>query len=160
MLRERSVERTAGLPMGCLSLYSEHMRGPIASESERESMRREIRARLAGFERGDATSPVLIGVGGSVRTALKLSKTLLGIDRSSGVFPAENARILREMFETGSPAAYRALYKAAPDRVLTIQPGLLILEEAVRHLRCTEIHVSKYGVREGFYIDRILRLPL
>jgi exopolyphosphatase/guanosine-5'-triphosphate,3'-diphosphate pyrophosphatase len=152
--------RTASLPMGCLSLCSAHMRGPIASKSEKESMCREIRALLAGFAQGGAQCPVLIGVGGSVRTALKLSKALLGTARNGDAFPAENIRTLCGMFETGGSGIFQALYKVAPDRVLTIYPGLLILEEAARRLRCAEIRVSKYGVREGFYIDRVLRLPL
>jgi exopolyphosphatase/guanosine-5'-triphosphate,3'-diphosphate pyrophosphatase len=153
-------QRAGSLPIGCLSLYAAHMSGPIASASERESMRREIRENLDGFEQGGAQCHALIGVGGSVRTALKLSRTLLGVTGNSAAFPAENARLLREMFESGGSAAYRALYKAAPERVLTICPGLLILEELVRRLRCTEIRVSKYGVREGFYIDRVLHLPI
>jgi exopolyphosphatase/guanosine-5'-triphosphate,3'-diphosphate pyrophosphatase len=152
-------ERMSILPMGCLALYAKHMRGPIVSGFERRALRREIRERFDAFDQGGAQCDRLIGVGGSARTALKLSKALLGVERDNAVFPAENVRILREMFENGSPEAFRALYRIAPERVLTICPGLLILEEAARRLRCFEICISKYGVREGFYIDRILKLP-
>jgi exopolyphosphatase/guanosine-5'-triphosphate,3'-diphosphate pyrophosphatase len=151
-------ERKAGLPAGCLALYSKHVRGPFASKSEKTSMRREIRAVFDEFDWSGAPCPVLIGVGGSARTALRLSNALLAPGPRDDAFPAENLRVLRKMFENGSPEAFRALYKISPDRVLTIHPGLLILEEAVRRLLCAEIRISKYGVREGFYIDRILKL--
>jgi exopolyphosphatase/guanosine-5'-triphosphate,3'-diphosphate pyrophosphatase len=150
-------ERTSVLPMGCLALYAKHMRGPIVSESERRSMRREISERFDAFDWSGAQCDTLIGVGGSARTALKLSKALLGADRGGAAFPAGQVRLLREMFENGSPEAFLALYKIAPERVLTICPGLLILEAAVGRLRCEEIYISKYGVREGFYIDRVLK---
>jgi exopolyphosphatase/guanosine-5'-triphosphate,3'-diphosphate pyrophosphatase len=136
------------------------MRGPIASESEKRAMRLEIRSRFDAFDWSDAPCPVLIGVGGSARTALKLSRALLGADRSVAAFPAAHVRKLLEMLENLSSGVFQALYKAAPDRVLTIYPGLLILEECAERLRCDEIRISKYGVREGFYIDRVLKLPL
>jgi exopolyphosphatase/guanosine-5'-triphosphate,3'-diphosphate pyrophosphatase len=153
-----AAAQRAVLPTGCLALYSGHMRGPLASASESASMRREICEHFDAFDWNDARCDCLIGVGGTARTALKLSKALLGTGRGEAAFPAEHIRILREMLENGSPEAFRALYRAAPERVLTICPGLLILEEAVRCLRCAEIRISKYGVREGFYIDRVLKL--
>jgi exopolyphosphatase/guanosine-5'-triphosphate,3'-diphosphate pyrophosphatase len=151
-------EKKTVLPIGCLALYSKHMRGPVVSKSERKAMRREIHELFDAFEWNGAQCATLIGVGGSARTALRLSKALLGVDENSAAFPAENVHILRKMFEDGSPEAFRALYKIAPDRVLTVCPGLLILEEAVKRLNCDGIYISKYGVREGFYIDRVLKL--
>jgi exopolyphosphatase/guanosine-5'-triphosphate,3'-diphosphate pyrophosphatase len=152
-------ERKISLPVGCLGLFSGFMNGPIVTRREKKSMLREIRGLFDTFDWSGAPCHVLIGVGGAVRTALKLSAVLLGVDRNDAAFPAENVRSLRKMLENGSPGVFHALYKAAPDRVLTVYPGLLILGEAVRRLGCAEIRVSWHGVREGFYIDRVLKLP-
>jgi exopolyphosphatase/guanosine-5'-triphosphate,3'-diphosphate pyrophosphatase len=150
-------EKKISLPVGCLRLYSEYMSGPIISRQEKKSMLRKIRRLFDTFDWSGDRCFTLIGVGGTVRTALKLSMILFDADRSGVSFTAENVRVLRKMFENSSPGIFHALYKAAPDRALTIYPGLLILEEAVGRLDCAEICVSRRGVREGFYIDRVLK---
>jgi exopolyphosphatase/guanosine-5'-triphosphate,3'-diphosphate pyrophosphatase len=151
-------KKKTSLPVGCLGLYSGYMRGPLVSGHEKKSMLREIRGLFDTFDWNGDRCSTLIGVGGTVRAALKLSTVLFDADRSAAFFPAENVRLIRKMLENNSPGVFHALYKAAPDRALTIYPGLLILEEAVQRLGCVDICVSKHGVREGFYIDRVLKL--
>jgi exopolyphosphatase/guanosine-5'-triphosphate,3'-diphosphate pyrophosphatase len=153
-----SPEKKASLPVGCLGLYSRYMSGPIVSRNEKKSMLREIRGMFDTFDWSGGRCPTLIGVGGTARAALKLSMLLFDADRGDTRFPAANIRALRKMLENSSSGVFHALHKAAPDRVLTIYPGLLILGEAARRLECAEIRVSRYGVREGFYIDRVLKL--
>jgi exopolyphosphatase/guanosine-5'-triphosphate,3'-diphosphate pyrophosphatase len=153
-----SPEKKISLPMGCLGLYSRYMSGPIVSRSEKKAMIREIRGMFGTFDWSGGRCSTLIGVGGTARAALKLSKILFDVDRGDACFPAANIRVLRKMLEKSTSGVFHALYKAAPDRVLTIYPGLLILGEAARRLECAEICVSRHGVREGFYIDRVLKL--
>ena len=153
-----SPEKKISLPVGCLGLYSKYMSGPIVSGHEKKSMLREIRGVFDTFDWSGGRCATLIGVGGTARAALKLSMILFDIDRGNACFPAANIRALRKMLENSSSEVFHALHKAAPDRVLTIYPGLLILGETARRLKCAEICVSRHGLREGFYIDRVLKL--
>ncbi|GHS88997.1 hypothetical protein AGMMS49957_11430 [Synergistales bacterium] len=144
------------LAVGCLGLYTKFMRGPLVAKSEKSKMRYEIRDLFNAFDWNNASVKTLIGIGGTARAALKMSQALFGAPQNG--FPAKHVKAIRRMLEKSEPGVYQTLYKNAPERVLTLYPGLLILEEAVKRLGCEELHISKYGVREGFFIERVLKL--
>ncbi|MDF2800447.1 MAG: Ppx/GppA phosphatase family protein, partial [Anaerocolumna sp.] len=50
----------------------------------------------------------------------------------------------------------KPVLQTIPDRIHTIIPGLLILETIADYFNCEEITVSKYGIREGYLIEKIL----
>ena len=53
--------------------------------------------------------------------------------------------------------AREMLLKTCPDRLHTIYPGMLILDELVQLSQCETIYISKYGVREGYLRRELAR---
>ena len=53
--------------------------------------------------------------------------------------------------------AKNIIIKACPDRVHTIIPGILIVDEILKRTNAKEIVVSKYGVREGYLCQKIMQ---
>lgn len=153
--------RMTSLPIGCLSLHARFVKDVCVSESEMPRIRKEIRHRFDGFPWTELPpGQTLIGIGGTARTALKLSRAFFSNEatadeRETDAFPAIHVSRIRRMLEKRKPGAYQTVYKIAPERVLTIATGLLILEEAVRRLGCRVICVSKTGVREGYFLQYI-----
>ena len=49
------------------------------------------------------------------------------------------------------------LLKAAPDRIHTLIPGLLVLDTVAQAYQLQEILVSSCGVREGYLHHRVLK---
>ncbi|MDR2351727.1 MAG: hypothetical protein LBF22_00965 [Deltaproteobacteria bacterium] len=152
------IERIASVPVGCLELFTKHVRTLVVTDQIKKSIKSEINKAFDKFDWSKLKISTLIGVGGTARTALKLSKALYGTDKEDDSFPTEHLRNLRKALQKNSPEVYRTLYKVSPDRIVTFYPGLLIIEEAARRLKSKEFYISKYGVREGFFIDRILKL--
>jgi exopolyphosphatase/guanosine-5'-triphosphate,3'-diphosphate pyrophosphatase len=152
------IDRIASVPVGCLELYAKHVKALAVTDSIKKSINSEIDKAFDKFDWSKLKIQTLIGVGGTIRTALKLSKAIFGLDKESVSFPATYLKEIRKELQKNSSDAYKALYKVSPDRIVTFFPGLLIVEEAAKRLKCKEVFVSKYGVREGFYIDRVLKL--
>ena len=63
---------------------------------------------------------------------------------------------LNRMLRKGDLTVRRRFYKAVPERMLNIQPGLMLLAEVVKMFGSKQVVVSKYGVREGYLIDKVL----
>ena len=54
----------------------------------------------------------------------------------------------------------RLILKSAPDRIHTLIPGMLILDTVAEYFKSEKIHVSAFGVREGYLYARVLGEPI
>ena len=50
----------------------------------------------------------------------------------------------------------QSIFRAVPDRVFTILPGMMILHQAAKKFGAQRFLVSKPGLREGYLFDRVL----
>ena len=78
--------------------------------------------------------------------------------------PAKPARIERSaldalfgLLESDASAFAHAAVKAAPDRVHTLVPGMVIVRTLMAALGGEDVTVCKYGIREGYLMERMLR---
>ena len=51
----------------------------------------------------------------------------------------------------------RLILKAIPDRMTTVIPGAIIIDEIMNLIHADDYAVSLYGVREGYLFNRILK---
>ena len=53
--------------------------------------------------------------------------------------------------------AKKYLLRIVPERIHTMIPGLMILEGVIECFGCKRIEISRYGVREGYLFENVLR---
>ena len=148
----------ASMPVGCLNLYAGFVDKVIPTEKERKKIRKEIRVHLdkLGWT-AEKNFPLIIGIGGTVRAAHKLSCGLFSLSKDQNEMPAIYVRKILNDLKQNENRIFHTVYKLIPERTLTIYPGLMILNETIKRFGCKSIFVSGYGVREGYLIDRILK---
>ena len=146
------------MPIGCLNLYTKYVDKVIPSDKERKRIKKEILKRLYSLG-WDAVSdfPIIIGIGGTVRAAHKLSCALFSLPQEQSEMNADYVRMILNGLKRNENQIFHTVYKLIPERTLTIYTGLMILHETIKKFGCKSISVSGYGVREGYLIDRILR---
>ena len=146
------------MPMGCLSLFTKFVGKATPTDMERKTIKKEIKKQFHNIGWDDQEAlPLMIGVGGTMRAAHKLSCSLFSITKEQNEINAACIReILRELKDNENEI-YHTVYKLIPERTLTISTGLLILNEAIKKFNCENIFISKYGAREGYFIDRIVK---
>ena len=147
------------IPIGCLSLYAKSVNTIIPTKSERKKIKRQIRENFEEYLNWDIQEevPLMIGVGGTVRAALKISCELFSLPNDNRQLHAEHVvAVLRKLIHSDDKI-FHTLYKRVPERVLTIFTGMMILNEAIKRFPCENLVVSNYGVREGYLIDRLLK---
>ena len=147
------------VPIGCLSLYSGFVNKIIPTEDECKKIKKEIRKQFDkhmewAVEEG---LPLMIGVGGTVRAAQKLSRDLFSLPKENKELQIGHIKEILHKLKHNEDEIFRTVYKRIPERALTIFTGLMILNEAIKRFKCESFVVSNYGVREGYLIDRVLK---
>mgnify|MGYP003231509907 CR=1 FL=1 len=99
----------------------------------------------------------LCGVGGTARALLMLAQEQQELPDTQRLLTVSQLKKLEKALWKKDGKARELLLKTCPDRLHTIYPGMLILDELVQLSQCETIYISKYGVREGYLRRELAR---
>lgn len=54
----------------------------------------------------------------------------------------------------------KAIYKAVPDRLFSVIPGLMILQDIASRIGAEELKICLGGIREGYLIEHLSEMLL
>ncbi len=145
----KMVKKSISLPFGSLSIYKKYVDGILPDE-------KEIKHILKAVREYTQNTPCLCGqkdicaIGGSARTILSISNRLLRLDNDNTVISYDNLKYLLSMYKENPQKFAKEILKTAPERIHTLIPGLTVLYGICRRCKQPDIHVSPYGIREGY----------
>lgn len=147
----------ASIGQGSLSSFAAHVKSILPTGPEMDAIAAELLGRLAELPQAEAyRAETLFGIGGSVRAAAKmLAQTAGGGARPKTMTPDDVRAILHWCRVDPDAFAHTAL-KASAERIHTLVPGCVILLALFEALGAERLEVCKYGVREGYLIERML----
>lgn len=151
--------QSASFRMGSLSLYRSYVKKILPGDGALKRMKEAIEETveekaLLDFSRRTQ----LICVGGTARAALKLCKRVYHLTPGGRTITMEQLEGLCQTLETGDQNAIDLLLRHVPERIHTMVPGLLILCHLGRLFETKELVVCKYGVREGYLCQKVLKI--
>lgn len=151
--------QSASFRMGSLSLYRSYVKKILPGDGALKRMKEAIEETveekaLLDFSRRTQ----LICVGGTARAALKLCKKVYHLTPGGRTITMEQLEGLCQTLETGDQNAIDLLLRHVPERIHTMVPGLLILRHLGRLFETKELVVCKYGVREGYLCQKVLKI--
>lgn len=154
--REGRYGSSFTMPAGSLSLFTRHVEGLFPNKAERRAIRAEIDGLLA--RQGDAFPQAadICGVGGTVRAACKLANRLYDRPEDCRTLTAAELEDIYDRLKKPGQATLRLMLKAAPDRLHTMIPGLMMLRAVAGASGCQSIQVSRCGVREGYLREKVM----
>ena len=144
------------IPIGCLNLYSQFVEGFFPTAQERRKIKKEINHHLDTVKPQERSYEIMIGVGGTLKAANKLTQELRHLPATSQDMTGDDIIELNERSKKRDSALFQMVCRAIPERVLTIVPGLMLLRQIIKRFECKTIHISEYGVREGYLLDRVI----
>lgn len=151
---EKPIE-THVLSIGSLTFYQNHVYELIPNESEQKQMRQDIQSKYESIPwLKDKKIPEIIAIGGSARALLRLTRELnrVPISKTSTTLDQDDVHKLSLL----DIKASKMILKAAPNRLITIVPAAIMLDELMQLVHAKQTYVSDYGVREGYLFNRIL----
>lgn len=143
------VLSSVSLPIGSLSLYTRHVSGLFPTSAQAKAIREQVKEQLDRVPAQRCAH--LRGVGGTLRAAAKLCGSAPGAP-----IPAQDLRRLCREIKKGDADALQRILHAAPERVHTLTPGLIILSAVLKRYEVEQVDVSGQGVREGYLLRYIM----
>ena len=159
LFKEGAVTDLVSLPIGCLNLSLDYVGEVIPNARELRKIKAEIKERFASIGWGkNNRGPLMVGIGGTLRAVAKLSRVLFDLDAEANEINAEHVKVINKRLKTHDGGIYHTVAKHIPERLLTLSPGVAILNHAIKTFGTETIRVSKYGLREGYLVNRVLKV--
>ena len=147
----------ASFSIGSLSLYRRCVKKILPGEGSLRHLRQEISRTIDVSEGALAPRPLIVGVGGTARAALKLARHYYKMSDDCRSMTAEQLDGLCRFLCGGKKAASDLILRLEAERIHTLVPGLLILQHVFHLFGAQQLIISNYGVREGYLSQRILQ---
>ena len=147
----------ASFPIGSLSLYRRCVKKILPGAGSLKRLRQEIEKTIDISAGAWTPRPLVVGVGGTARAALKLAQHYYKLSDDCRSMTAGQLSDLCSFLCSGKKSASDLILRLEAERIHTLVPGLLILQHAFRLFQAEQLVVSKYGVREGYLCQRILK---
>lgn len=147
------------LPLGSLNLFIQHVHNVLPTESEQFLIRLDVRNHLDSLVWLKSLKvSTIIGIGGSARAIMRLHQAKYDINTS--IFDMQLSRKLindySNFIANQKDQETLLILKAIPDRLSTVIPGAIIIDEIMKLVSAENYMLSSYGVREGYLFNRIL----
>lgn len=157
VFKNRQVISADSMPVGSLNMYIKHVNKIIPKEKERIAIKEDVLENLKMLGIKAETIRTICGVGGTIRAACKLSNDMFNHPQNNLIVNVKHLDKVVDSIKDSKKLTLKSLLKNVPDRIHTIIPGLIVLETIANYFNSQNIIVSKYGVREGYLYERILK---
>jgi len=154
--RDGRIQEALSMPVGSLNMYTKYVQALIPNQNEMMTIAGAVRAELDKIDKSAAAYEIICGVGGTIRAACKLNNEIFGIPASNRVMETEHIGEIIETIRGGDKESLHHILKAVPERIHTVIPGMTVLQAVADYFHCKTIHVSQYGVREGYLFQQLL----
>ena len=149
--KNRKVLYSTSIPVGSLSFATKFVDEVIPTEDEQAEMRKFIRSHYESLPWLKAIQVnTIIGIGGTSRGMFKMNKEL-DLEKSDTLKYESIATIANLGYE-----ASKQIINAVPDRLMTMLPGAIMIDELMQLVLANDFRASKMSVREGYIYNRIL----
>lgn len=149
--KKKKLSFSTSTNVGSLNLYHKFVQRLIPTKEERKKMEKYINKKLDKLELPAREEEILCIVGGTGRAALKLYNEIYEKDSHNRVMESEKMEHLIIRFEEMNiREIMNELLEVKPERIHTLVPGMIMLNQVRRRCGTPWILVSETGVREGY----------
>lgn len=145
------------VPQGSVSSYAAAVSRVLPTTDECTTIRAAFEERISEYKCIQSThEAAMYGIGGSVRAVAKMLGRMNGRDKAQKqMTPADVDSVLALLEDDPSAFAHLAV-KAVPDRLHSVAPGCILLRALMAAAHTETLTLCKYGVREGYLVERVL----
>lgn len=152
VFEDNKVQDANSIPVGSLNCFSKFVDGLFPTEDEAEKIRAHVRKHLDKL--GVEKQKMILGVGGTNRACMKLYNDYFECETDNTIMETEKITEMLENIGNGEKSGMKKILKIVPDRIHTIIPGIIVIDEINKYCKAKKIQLSAGGVREGYMIEK------
>ena len=150
---------STSLPQGSVSSYARFVGTVLPTREEILAIEQAFLDQLSTLESLEPyRARSLYGVGGATRAAAKMYGAAFSNGTRPKTLQRRHLEELLDLLERDPHTFAHLAAKATPERLHTLVPGCVITATLMRELGSESLEICRYGVREGYLIERILNM--
>jgi exopolyphosphatase/guanosine-5'-triphosphate,3'-diphosphate pyrophosphatase len=151
------LKHSVSLPTGSLKLTLEFSGGRFPSAEERSRIEASLKSMLEQVAwLPEAASDRLYTIGGTARAVARLHKAIFNRQVDVKPYSYLLSDLNPMLLYLEDESHFQQLRQLIPDRMQTIVPGIIAMQAVSNEVGARAAVVSKYGVREGYLLDKKL----
>ena len=155
--KDRQITFSDSAKVGSLNLYHKFVERLIPTKEERKNMEKYIKEQLKKLELPEEPQEILCVVGGTGRASLRLYNEIYEKDPQNRVMDSKKFKNLIRRFEKMEVReTMNEILSIKADRVHTLVPGMILLNQVRKATGSDWYVVSLTGVREGYVYKKLL----
>lgn len=158
LFKDRTIQANYSIPVGSLKMFNEYVSEILPNKTESDLIRERVYSELEkiGVENKEKI-PFLYGIGGSIRAIGKILVDLKLLTNKNDLIDITLLDQLKNELEHNNKDTYNKILHVKPSRIHTVVPALIIIEAITSYFGCEELQISKFGVREGYLYEKVLK---
>ncbi len=149
LFEDKVPKSEVSLPVGSLLIYEDYVSMMFPNKEEKKRIQERVLREIEKSNVPKVDRDMLFGVGGTVRTVMKVLKHLnLKVD-DSPVIPINLLDQLLGELSTNTKEDFNKVLQIKVERIHTLVPGIIIIKTIADYFNVKELYVSSYSIREG-----------
>ena len=157
LIDQGKVIKSSSLSIGSLSAFNDYVEGLFVDKASRKKIENRVVQLFDDTSMYREDFNVLSAVGGSARAALMVYREYYGLtDDVRSMDAADFQAMVKDIIKKSDKKKMRLILDIKPDRIHTLLPGMIIMNEICKFFSVEKINVSQTGVREGYVYSKLL----
>lgn len=157
IIGQGKVIKSNSLSIGSLSAFNDYVDGLFVDKDSKKLIENKVLQLFDDSSIYEEDFKILSAVGGSARAALNFYKDYYKLeDDTRSMDVKEFDSMVKDLIKKSDKKKMRLILDVKPDRIHTLLPGMIILNEISKFFNIETINVSQTGVREGYVYSKLL----
>ncbi len=160
LLKQSEILYTQSIPIGCVNTSSRFVSELLPKDKELKKIKHCLDEEIKKFSwLKQAQGMDMCCIGGTARALGQIHQTLCGSSIPLETYTMEASdlkRVYRDILDMGTEGI-KLMSRVCPGRICTFVPGVVMLWRLAKAAGVEKVHLSTYGVREGFLIQRVMK---
>lgn len=148
-----NAKDAVSIPLGSLNMYYRFVSKLFPTKEEEREIRKNVRRELR--KQHIPKQKIIVGVGGTYRASMKLYNDFYQLEPGNCQMDVDRFGNLLDKLNNGKKVKIHRILRVVPDRVHTVIPGMIMMDELNKYYHCKRIEISSWGVREGYLLSKL-----
>lgn len=152
-ISEGNLTESVSFPIGSLNTFRKCVSSILPTEDEVKKIKKHIKKEI---KLSHISNPETVCVvGGTARSVLEIVNLHFKKNPENRVVTLKELGKVCDLLVKGDNYSKDLIIKTSPDRLHTITTGAMIMEYVFKKIKCDNIYVGQYGVREGYLCKKL-----
>ena len=157
IIGQGKVIKSNSLSIGSLSAFNDYVDGLFVDKDSKKLIENRVLQLFDDSAIYQEEFKILSAVGGSARAALNFYKDYYKLEDDARSMDVKDFdAMVKDLIKKSDKKKMRMILDIKPDRIHTLLPGMIILNEIAKFFNIETINVSQTGVREGYVYSKLL----